>query len=63
MNPRPILRSSKRNEPELEVWGLVGDELLEFPFYGRAIVRAPNSEEFIDVGIEVLGVASIPMQN
>ncbi len=45
------------------MWGIVGDELLEFALYGGRIVRVGNSEEFIDVSVEVLGVAGISTEN
>ena len=54
---------NKRNAPELELWGVVGDDLLEFVLNRGRIVRAGNSEELIDLGVEVLGVTGVPTED
>ncbi len=34
------------------MWGVIGDDLLEFPPSGARIARAGNSEEYIDALIK-----------
>jgi len=45
------------------VWGVVGDDLLEFALNRGRIVRAGNGEELIDLGVEVLEVAGVPTED